>query len=63
MREILTCLGTKVFMADDFSDLSYHVGTYGNKTLWVCGLLISFYLVMLWIDQFDHLNKLIYFLT
>ncbi|MBR4427311.1 MAG: 3-dehydroquinate synthase, partial [Spirochaetales bacterium] len=36
MREILTCLGTKVFMADDFSDLSYHVGTYGNKTLWVC---------------------------
>ena len=36
MREILTCLGTKVFMADDFSDLSYHVGAYGNKTLWVC---------------------------
>lgn len=36
MREILNCLGTKVFMADDFTDLSYHVGTYGNKTLWVC---------------------------
>ncbi len=36
MREFLNCLGTKVFMADDFTDLSYHVGTYGNKTLWVC---------------------------
>ena len=36
MREILNCLGTKVFMADDFTDLSYHVGTYGNKTLWIC---------------------------
>ena len=36
MREILNCLGTKVFMADDFTDLSYHVGTYGNNTLWVC---------------------------
>ena len=36
MREILTCLGTKVFMADNFSDLSYHVGTFGTKTLWVC---------------------------
>ena len=36
MREILSCLGTKVFMADDFSDLSYHVGAFGNKTLWVC---------------------------
>ena len=36
MREFLNCLGTKVFMADDFTDLSYHVGTYGNNTLWVC---------------------------
>ncbi len=36
MREFLNCLGTKVFMADSFTDLSYHVGTYGNNTLWVC---------------------------
>ena len=36
MREILNCLGTKVLMADSFSDLSYHVGTYGKSTLWVC---------------------------
>lgn len=36
MREFLNCLGTKVFMADNFSDLSYHVGTYGANTLWVC---------------------------
>lgn len=36
MREILDCLGTKVMMADDFPDLSYHVGTYGKNTIWVC---------------------------
>ncbi len=36
MREILNCLGTKVLMADSFSDLSYHVGTYGKSTMWVC---------------------------
>ena len=36
MKEFLTCLGTKVLLADDFVDLSYHVGTYGSKTLWVC---------------------------
>lgn len=36
MQEFLNCLGTKVFMADSFTDLSYHVGTYGNNTLWVC---------------------------
>lgn len=36
MREFLNCLGTKVLMADNFTDLSYHVGTYGNNTLWVC---------------------------
>ena len=36
MKQFLDCLGTKVFMADSFTDLSYHVGTYGNNTLWVC---------------------------
>lgn len=36
MKELLTCLGTKVLMADDFADLSFHVGTYGSNTLWVC---------------------------
>ncbi len=36
MKEFLSCLGTKVLLADDFTDLSYHVGTYGGKTLWVC---------------------------
>ncbi len=36
MREFLNCLGTKVLLADDFTDLSYHVGTYGSNTLWVC---------------------------
>ena len=36
MREFLNCLGTKVLMADSFSDLSYHVGAYGKSTLWVC---------------------------
>ena len=36
MQEFLNCLGTKVFMADDFTDLSYHVGTFGPNTLWVC---------------------------
>ena len=36
MREFLNCLGTKVLMADSFADLSYHVGTYGKSTLWVC---------------------------
>ncbi len=36
MREFLNCLGTKVLMADSFTDLSYHVGTYGSNTLWVC---------------------------
>ncbi len=36
MKEFLNCIGTKVLMADSFSDLSYHVGTYGKSTLWVC---------------------------
>ena len=36
MREFLDCLGTKVLMADNFADLSYHVGAYGKNTLWVC---------------------------
>lgn len=36
MKEIINCLGTRVLMADDFADLSYHVGTYGSNTLWVC---------------------------
>lgn len=36
MQEILTCLGTRVLMAKDFTDLSYHVGTYLNRTLWIC---------------------------
>ena len=36
MREFLNSLGTKVLMADSFADLSYHVGTYGKSTLWVC---------------------------
>lgn len=32
----MTCLGTKVLVASDFKDLSYHVGTLGGNTLWVC---------------------------
>lgn len=36
MQEIMTCLGTKVLVASDFKDLSYHVGTLGGNTLWVC---------------------------
>lgn len=36
MKELLTCLGTRVLLASDFADLSYHVGTYGSNTLWVC---------------------------
>ncbi len=36
MREFLDCLGTKLLIADDFTDLSYHVGTYVGSTLWVC---------------------------
>jgi len=36
MREFLNCLGTRFLMADDFTDLSYHAGSFGKKTLWVC---------------------------
>ena len=36
MQEMLTCLGTKVLVASDFKDLSYHVGALGRNTLWVC---------------------------
>jgi len=36
MQEMLNCLGTKVLVASDFKDLSYHVGSLGNNTLWVC---------------------------
>ena len=36
MQELLNCLGTRVLVATDFNDLSYHVGTLGNNTLWVC---------------------------
>lgn len=36
MKEILNSLGTRVLLATDFADLSYHVGTYGSNTLWVC---------------------------
>ena len=36
MQELLNCLGTRVLVASDFKDLSYHVGSLGNNTLWVC---------------------------
>ncbi|MCF0261686.1 MAG: 3-dehydroquinate synthase [Sphaerochaetaceae bacterium] len=36
MTQISTCLGTKVFFADNFNDLSDHVNKYGTNTLWVC---------------------------
>lgn len=36
MQELLSCLGTRVLVASDFNDLSYHVGSLGRNTLWVC---------------------------
>ena len=36
MQELLSCLGTRVLVASDFNDLSYHVGSLGINTLWVC---------------------------
>ncbi|MCF0237540.1 MAG: 3-dehydroquinate synthase [Sphaerochaetaceae bacterium] len=36
MQEVLSCLGTKVLLADNFQDLSNHVSTLGTRTLWVC---------------------------
>ncbi len=36
MKELFETIGTKVCMTDNFSDLSYKVGSLGNNVLWVC---------------------------
>ena len=36
MKKLFESLGSNIYIADDFSELSYQVGNYGNNVIWVC---------------------------